>query len=720
MGSNPSLNKHPDVDDWIAIDGDGRVHARSGKVDLGQRISRSLAIITAEELEMDPDDIVVEPRTTGESPDEGMTAGSNSIEHSGNALRLASATARHHLLALAAEKLGTDMSALRLDNGLVREPETNRTVSLKELAGGLPFGVPVDPDIQVKPPESYRLIGKAGISGEALARAVGETIFVQDMVVDGMWHARIVRPPHAKARLVALDDAVRERLESRDISIVLDGSFVAVAGADEFAVLRACNQLAAAATWDQAPGLDTTDIFEQITERERTSLPLQDATPVEEPVPAMPDPPAEAVTTLSARYERPYQMHASIGPSAALAVAGDGGIELWTHSQGIYPLRNTIAETFSLKPEEVTVHHALGAGCYGHNGADDAAFEAVLVARALPGRPILLKWTRDDEHAWEPYAPAMVTALRASLDGDGRVIQWSGESYGDSHSRRPRLGANTGGAASFLASPLREGGIERGPAQPSMVRHGGLHRNLDPLYSFADRRLVKNLVHGLPLRTSAMRALGAVCNIFAIESFMDELAEASGADPVRFRLDHLQDERARAVIEAAAHGIGWRQAEREYGQGQGIAFAQYKNAQTYAAVAVELEVDDAAEVRLHRCVVAADAGEVVDPDGVRAQLEGGLIQSASWSLYEQVTYDREGVTSRDWDSYPILRFDNVPEVNVVMLDRPGVKSLGAGEATSGPTVAAIANAIYDAVGLRMRRMPFNPDAIRAAAMAGED
>ncbi len=719
MAANPSLNNSPNVDDWLAVDGDGRVHMRSGKVDIGQRISRSLTIIVAEELEMDPEDVVIEPRVTGESPNEGMTAGSNSIEQSGNALRLAAATARRHLLALAADHLRTDASALQLDHGLVREAKTNRTVSLKDLAGGAPFGIPVDPDVAVKQPESYRLIGRAGAGGEALERATGQTVFVQDMVMDGMRHARVVRPPHAKARLVELDDAVMQRIEERDMAVVVDGSFVAVAGDDEYGVVRARDQLANAATWDTGVGLETTDVFEQLTSNDRASFPVVEGTAVDEPVPGPLEPP-DAATTLSARYERPYQMHGSIGPSAALAIADENRVELWTHSQGIYPLRNTIADVFSLEPDNVVVHHALGAGCYGHNGADDAAFEAVLVARAMPGRPVLLKWSRDDEHAWEPYAPAMVSELSGSLDAEGRVVQWTGASYSDAHSRRPRPGANRGGSASFVASVLREGGIEPGPAAPSLIRHGGLHRNLDPLYAFPERRLVKNLVRDLPLRTSAMRALGAVCNVFAIESFMDELAGAAGADPVRFRLDHLDDERARAVIETAAAGIGWRNSERAAGQGQGIAFAQYKNAQTYAAVAVELDVDDAAAVRLGRMFIAADAGEVIDPDGVVAQLEGGAIQAASWSLHEQVTYDLEGITSRDWETYPILRFDNVPEIETKLIDRPGVKSLGAGEATSGPTVAAIANAIDDAVGIRVRRMPFNADNIMAAAMADDD
>ena len=254
-------------------------------------------------------------------------------------------------------------------------------------------------------------------------------------------------------------------------------------------------------------------------------------------------------------------------------------------------------------------------------------------------------------------------------------------------------------------------------AKPNFAYHGGLHRNLDPYYTFTERRLVKHLVRDLPHRTSSMRCLGAVANVFALECFMDELAGAASIDAVQFRLNHLDDERARAVVEAAAQGIGWRGTELADGHGQGIAFARYKNALTYAAVAVQLAVDDAANVRLERVFIAADSGEVIDADGLKAQMEGGFMQAASWALHEQVVYDRDGIASRDWESYPILKFDNVPEIEVRLLDRPGDKPLGAGEATPGPSVAAIANAICDATTLRLRRMPFNPDAIRAAAMA---
>jgi len=516
-----------------------------------------------------------------------------------------------------------------------------------------------------------------------------------------------------------LDEAFYEKIEAQGLAIVRDGSFLAIAGTDEFAVIKASERLAATAVWDGSPGLGETDIFTALTANERLSFPVIDGTSQKSPVPDLPDPPADAAVTLSARFERPYQMHGSIGPSAAMALMQDGKISLWMHSQGIYPLRDTLAEALDVAAGDITIHHALGSGCYGHNGADDAAFEAVLVARAFAGRPILLKWTREDEHAWEPFAPAMAIELRASLDAAGQVIQWSGDCYSDTHIGRPRPGPDKAGPARLLTSRFREQAMAPWLPKPIFSFHGGIHRNLDPYYAFKERRLVKHLVRDLPLRTSAMRCLGAAANVFALESFMDELAGAAGVDAVQFRLNHLHDERAKAVLKAAADGIGWRAAERADGHGQGIAFARYKNALAYAAVAVESEVDDAANVHLERVFIAADAGEVIDADGLKAQMEGGFMQAASWALYEQVTYDRDGITSRDWETYPILKFDNVPEIEVRLLDRPGVKSLGAGEASPGPSVAAIANAIYDATTLRLRRMPFNPQAIRAAAMADD-
>jgi CO/xanthine dehydrogenase Mo-binding subunit len=408
-------------------------------------------------------------------------------------------------------------------------------------------------------------------------------------------------------------------------------------------------------------------------------------------------------------------MHGALGPSAALAWLEDGRLSVWTHSQGIYVLRASLAEALDMDLEALRLVHVPGPGCYGHNGADDVALDAALVARAIPGTPVLLKWSREDEHAWEPYGTCMAMDLTASLDAEGSVVAWSHESSGDTYAMRPRPGPDRMGPRRLLAMRHLAQALDAPVAQPVMARHVGIHRNLEPLYTFADPRLVKHLVRGLPLRTSSLRTLGAFANVFAIESFIDELAEAAGEDAVAFRLRHLDDERARAVIEAAAARLA--APPPVPGRGRGIGFAQYKNAKAYAAIGIELEVTDAAEVRLHRAVIAADAGQVVDPGGLTAQLEGGMLQAASWTLYDAVTFDSSGITSRDWEGYPILGFDNVPEIETVLLDRPDAPFLGAGEASSGPTGAAIANAIQDATGLRLRRLPFTPDAIRTAALA---
>jgi len=715
MPANPSLEKHPGLDDWFTIGADGRIALRNGKVDIGQRISTAVALIAAEELDVDPARIEVTRPETGLSPNEGITSGSNSMEESGNAVRLAAATARRHLLGLAADRLGVGASTLEVDDGLITSRDTNETTTYWDLLGGDGFGIDVDPDIEGKPPESYRLLGRPAPARGMEEIVSGALTYIHDMAEPGMLHARLVRPPNYHARLRGLDQAVVQRLADDGFTVVRDGSFLAVAGEGEYQTVKAAERLAAAADWDPGPGLEEGDIYEALLAKERVGLPVVDGVPRKEPVPPLADPPAAAARTLGARYCRPYHMHGSIGPSAAMVLYDGDRLTVWSHSQGIYLLRAAMSDALDMPADRIVIRHTPGAGCYGHNGADDVALDAALVARAVPGRHVLLKWTREDEHCWEPYGAGMVMELRASLDAAGKVIDWSQETYSDTHVQRPRPGPNKAGAARLLAMRLVDPPMTPPEAQPNMGSHAGIHRNLDPLYDFPSPRLVKNLVRDMPLRTSSLRTLGAYANVFAIESFMDELAAAAGTDPAEFRLSHLSDERARDVLRAVADRL-WDGTDKPAGAGRGIGFARYKNAKTYAAVGIELSVTEAAEVRLLRAVAAADAGQVADADGLSAQLEGGLLQAASWTLYEQVTFDRDGITSRDWDSYPVLRFDNIPEIETVLIDRPGAPFLGAGEATAGPTAAAIANAIADATGLRLRRLPFTPDAIRAAAM----
>ena len=715
MVDSASLKKSPGLDKWVSISKDGRVLIHTGKVDIGQRISTALALIAAEELDVDISRVDIARTETGIDPDEGITSGSNSMEEAGNAVRAASATARRHRLSLAADALCVEGAPLDISDGRLQARGTNLSVTYEELVGDQPFGIDVDPEAPVKDPATYDVIGKPTVTRGLVEIVTGQPHFVQDMKMPGMLHARVVRPPHYKARLTALDDAVVQRVSANGCELVRDGSFLAVASKDEFSAVKAAERLFETAAWDPCEGLEPQDVFQRLVSNERVSLPVVDGTPQDEPVEPLKAAPDSAVATLNARYEKPYLMHGSIGPSAAVALAEGEKLTIWSHSQGVYVLRASLSEALGMDIENLTIIHVPGSGCYGHNGADDAAVDAALIALAIPGKPILLKWTREDEHAWEPYASCMAMDLTASIDEGGKVVAWSQDTYSDTFGMRPRPEPGGAGPARLLPMQYRENGVAPLVPQPNMSRHSGLHRNLDPLYSFENKRLVKNLVRNLPLRTSALRTLGAFANVFAIESFMDELAEEAGIDPLIFRLNHLEDQRAKDVLQAAADKLGWEKPVPE-GQGRGIAFAQYKNIQAYAAVAVELEVNDKAEVVMKRVALAGDAGQIVDHAGLTAQYEGGFLQAASWTLYEEVTFDNTGITSRDWETYPILRFDNIPEIDTVLIDRPYERFLGAGEGVSGPTAGAIANAIYNATGLRLRRVPFTPDAIRAAAM----
>ena len=711
---NPSLIRSPDLDSWISIDQDSRVHVKSGKVDIGQRISTALTILVGEELNIDPAQIIIDPPNTN-YPDEGMTSGSNSMMHSGNALRAAAATARRHILVQGAKKLNVKASEVELNDGLISVPGSNQTITYREALNNQPFGILVDESIAFKAPQNYRWIGRDMAPRNLREMVTGTMKYLHDMTKPGMLHARCVRPPNYLSRLESLDINIVKRLEDDGFGVVQDGSFVAVTGEEEFQVIKAAQRLARTAKWIKQ-SIQDSDIFGQLKKNPRESLPVVKGTPVKKPVPPLEDPPPNAITTLSARYDKPYIMHGSIGPSAAMACAEvSGAISIWTHSQGIQPLRLSIADALNMSPNDIYLQHVPGAGCYGHNGADDAAFEAALIALFDPGRPVLLKWTREEEHAWEPYASAMSMELRGSLDKSGKVIDWSHESYSDTHLARPRSSANGGSPSRLLTTPYLEPPTPAFRPIPSMGNHAGLHRNIDPYYIFPKVRAVKHLVYELPLRTSALRCLGGYANVFAQESIVDELAAEIDIDPVEFRLRHLEDARASDVIRAAANRIDWFTC-RDEGSGRGIAFSRYCNSKAYAAIAVELFVNDAAEISITKAVVAADAGEVVDKAGLRMQLEGGFLQAASWTLYEEVRFDANGITTCDWESYPIMTFAQVPDTDVIIVDRLGEPSLGAGEASSEPVAAAIANALFDATGIRARRLPFSPTNLRLAAM----
>jgi nicotinate dehydrogenase subunit B len=691
-----SLAQHPQLDAWIRIGADGEVKVFTGKVELGQGIKTALLQVAAEELEVNPAHVTVITADTERTPDEGYTAGSLSLANSGTALRHAAAQVRGILLGLASAHLGVPLERLRAEDGAVLAAD-GRRVGYGELVRRRLLHQEAVAGAPVKDPARHRLVGRSMARVDIPAKVTGAPSFVHDLQLPGMLHARVVRPPTYDARLLAIDTASVEATPGV-IRVVRDGSYLAVITEREELAERARAQLARAARWtDEATLPDASRLYAELQ-----ALPSQETVVREGAAVSAGGGSFEAV------YHRPYQMHASLGPSCAVAHFGDGALTVWTHAQGVFPLRRAIAELIGLAPERVRCIHMEGPGCYGHNGADDAAADAALLARHVSGRPVRVQWSRSDEHTWEPYGSAMVMRARAALSESGDVTGFSYDVWSSTHSSRPNVAALLM-PAWHLAKPLTPP-PPRGIPQPA----GGGDRNAIPLYDFPSPRIVNHFIQAQPLRVSALRGLGAYGNVFAIESFVDEIAHAAHADPVAFRLRYLSDPRARAVVESAAERFRWSSWQPRANRGRGFAFARYKNSAAYTAIAMEIEVDAQGTVRILRAVAANDSGEIVNPDGVRNQIEGGIVQSASWTLHEAVRYDDTGILSRDWASYPILRFPETPEIDVVLIDRPGEPFLGTGETAQGPAAGAIANAVFNAVGARVREIPLTPERVRGA------
>ena len=697
-----SLANNRMLDAWLAIDADGSATIFSGKVELGQGISTALAQIAAEELDLPLARIKMICGDTAQTPDEGYTSGSQSIEYGGTAVRLACAEARALLVGHAAERLGLPADALKVSEGVIAAPD-GRKLGYGELAADLDLDREATATVAPKPPAQHTIVGRSVPRRDIPAKVTGGAAYVQDLRLSRMVHGRVVRPPRYGARLDSLDETAARAIPGV-VTVVRDGSFLGVVAEREEQAIKAREALLHAARWSGGSELpDPARLHEQLM-----ALPTQTSV-VSEKHAAV----SAASRTVEATYTRPYMAHASIGPSCAVAEFNDGTLRVWTHSQGVFPLRRDLAKALKLDAEAVRCIHAEGSGCYGHNGADDVALDAALLARTVAGRPVRVQWMRDDEFAWEPYGSAMLARAKASLDANGRIVDWIYEVWSNTHSTRPAApdGDNNLLASWYVAEPSKPGPPTNIP-QPA----GGGDRNAVPLYDFPNQRVVNHLITGMPLRVSALRTLGAYANVFALESFMDELAAAAGQDPVAFRLSHLGDPRARAVIEMAAKKADWKEGEKGDGsRGRGIAFAKYKNLATYVAVLAEVEVDrKSGQVRVPRVFAAADAGQIINPDGLSNQIEGGIIQSTSWTLHEAVRFDHNGITSRDWSGYPILTMPEVPEIEVALIDRPDEKPLGAGEAAQGPMAAAIANAFAHATGRRLRDLPFGPERVRAA------
>src|SRR6202012_4762882 len=555
----------------------------------------------------------------------------------------------------------------------------------------------------------FKLVGQPVPLVDIPAKVTGGQAYVQDMRLPGMVHARVVRPPSYGAQLTDCDTAATERMPGV-IKVVRDGNFLAVVAKKEFQAVKAMSTLAAAAKWKETASLPKQDDLPHVL----VNLKSQDKTIFQQGTV-----PATTAKTLEASFTRPYQSHGSIGPSCAVAQLTGDMMTVWTHTQGVYPDRQGIAEMLRVPLPNVHLVHVEGSGCYGHNGADDAAADAALIARELPGTPGRVPWMREQEHGWEPYGPAMVTKLSASLDESGAIASWNFEVWSNTHSMRP------GGGGCMLAAQLMENPLAVPAPKPLPLPEGGGDRNAIPIYKFPNTHIVHHFIPSMPVRISAMRALGAYHNVFSIESFMSELAELAGADPVEFRLKHLDDPRARDVVEKAAKEFGWQKGQKApQDHGYGFAFARYKNLAAYCAIASEVEINrETGRPRLVRAVAAVDSGQVVNPDGIANQVEGAILQSMSWTLYEAVTFDDVRITSIDWQTYPILRFAAAPDsIDVHIINRPGLPFLGSGETGQGPAAASIANAIADATGKRLRILPLTrkriKDAIEAELLIG--
>ena len=671
-----SLKTSPYLDAWLRIDANGSIEVFTGKAELGQGFKTAFQQIAAEELDVAFESLKVTTADTRLTANEGYTSGSNSMKDSGTAIQNAAAQARELLLAEAANRLGLSVETLWTAEGAVIAPDGKR-LSYGELVRDGMLHVQAQPKSKLKDPGTFKVIGRSVPRVDIPAKVTGGAAYVQDMRLPGMVHARIVRPPSYGAQLTECDTAAVEKLPGV-VKVVRDGNFLAVVAEKEFQSIKAMNALAAAAKWQETARLPKQDDLLAVL----TILPSQDTTIFERSNPAV-----AGQKTIEATYTRPYQAHGSIGPSCAVAQWIDGAMTVWTHTQGVFPDRQGIAEMLRMPPASVRLIHVEGSGCYGHNGADDAAADAALIARALPGRPVRVQWMREQEHAWEPYGPAMVTKLKASLDGNGKIADWNFEVFSNTHSMRP------GGAGSMLAAQHMAQPFALPAPRPLPLPEGGGDRNAIPFYNFPNAHVVHHFIPAMPLRISAMRALGAYHNVFSIESFMDELAALAGADPVEFRLKHLDDSRGRDVIEKAAQSFGWKAGQTSpQNRGFGFAFARYKNLAAYCAIASEVEVNrETGRPRLIRAVAAVDSGQVVNPDGLINQIEGAIVQSMSWTLYESVSFDDTRITSIDWQTYPILRFDAVPEsVEVHIINRPGQPFLGSGETGQGPAAASIA------------------------------
>jgi nicotinate dehydrogenase subunit B len=695
------------VDAYLAIHADGSVTIFVGKVDIGTGGRIAMRQIVGEELDIPPERIAMIEGDTALTPNQGATAGSYGIARGGAQLRQAAATARQALIAQAAQRLNKPAAELDVADGIVRSRDASASISYGELIGDRAFNLKVDPKALLKAPDYFRFIGKSLRRPDIPTKVTGLHRYLHDLILPGMLHARVVRPPALGATLASVEEASISGIPGA--RLVRIQNFLAVAAEREWDAVRASRMLRA--TWVTGPGLpDAATLFDSMRAgrvvRDQDIAKKGDLSALSAPAPGL-------TRTLTAQYRWPMQTHGSIGPSCGVADVQADRATIWSSSQNTHGFQATAARFLGLERNRVRVIYMDGAGSYGPNGADDACAEAALISKAL-GKPVRVQWSRQDEHGLDPKGPAQLLELRAIVDPEGGVTAWETQAW---------LPIATANLPNIPLLALEAAGIQQTPGRST----GLISQNIDPPYTMPNVHAVVHWLADAPLRTSAIRAPGKIANTFAVESFTDEIAALAHVDPVEFRLRRLTNPRAIEVLQRAAARMGWqaRPSPRPVDPnaavltGRGIAFVHYKHDETLVAMGMEVAVERATgRIRVTRVVCAHDCGLMINPDNVQAQLEGNILQTLSRALHEEIVFDRDRVTTVDWSSYPILTFPEVPKLEFELLQRLDQPPLGAGEAASTPVAAALGNAVFDATGVRLRAVPFLPERVKAALAGG--
>ncbi len=688
----------PDVDSFLAVHPDGTVTIYTSKVDIGTGLSTAFRQTAAEELGIPVERFSVIEGDTATTPNHGGTGGSSGIPRGAADIRRAAATARQALLDLGGKQLNQPAADLTIANGEVRPRSGGKGILVAALIGGKRFSLKVDPNAPLKDPATYTVVGKPILRADVPAKCTGRHVYLPDFTLPGMLHGRVVRPPAIGAKLLTVDQSSIRAIP--DVRVVRVESFLGVVAKDEWAAIRAAREIKATwSDWQGLPGSASLDrkLREAPVERDQQVASRGDV--------------AVALSTaakqLSATYYWPFQSHASLGPSCAVADVKESGTSIWSASQNPFGLRANLAKVFGIPQEKVHVIYMDGSGSYGSNGGDDAAADALLLSRAV-GQPVRVQWMRQDEHGWDPKGPAQLLDVRGGIDAKGNIVAWETQMW---------LPGGPPGDRALTGPDLA--GLAQGHGQNA----GAMTLNTDPPYATANLRVISHALKDTPLRLSNLRAPGKIANVFAVESFTDELAVAAGMDAAAFRRRGLTDPRALAVLDRALAMIEWqprpspnpRAKVGNWLVGRGLAYMRYKQAENYVAMAMEVGVErSSGAILVRRIACAHDCGLIVNPDGLRNQVEGNIMHTLSRTLHEEVTFDRSRVTSVDWASYPVLTFLEAPAVEVALIDHPDQPSYGAGEAASAPVAGALANAIFDATGVRLRTVPFTPERVKAA------